>query len=98
MLQPSANQQDVLITTDATARLGIGWDSPLPTNPVQDNYKSFGTQVFQTISTATTLHRKFETNVPRKGTARQQSQFLHSCSCERFICYPDRSAYSAAEK
>jgi hypothetical protein len=26
-----------------------------------------------------------ETNVPRKGIARPQSQFPHSCVCERFF-------------
>jgi hypothetical protein len=48
--------------------------------------------------TAKTLYRKFETNIPRKGTARLRSQFLHSCFCERFIYSHDRSAYSAAGK
>ncbi len=37
--------------------------------------------------TAKTQYQKFETIIPRKGTARQQSQFLHSCFCERFILY-----------
>jgi hypothetical protein len=39
-----------------------------------------------------------QTNVPRKGIAQPQSQFPHSCVCERFIYYQDRSAYSAAGK
>ncbi len=39
---------------------------------------------------------KFETNNPRKGTARPQFQFPHSCVCERFIYSHNRSAYSAA--
>ncbi len=39
-----------------------------------------------------TAKRKFETNIPRKGTVRLQSQFLHSCFCERFIYSSDRSA------
>jgi hypothetical protein len=43
-----------------------------------------------------TQYRKFETNIPRKGIARPQSQFPHSCVCERFIYSHDRSAYSAA--
>jgi hypothetical protein len=43
-------------------------------------------------------YRQFETNIPRKGTARLQSQFLHLCFCERFIYSSDRSDYSAAEK
>jgi hypothetical protein len=30
---------------------------------------------------AKTLYRKFETNIPRKETARLQSQFLHLCFC-----------------
>ncbi len=46
----------------------------------------------------TTVYRKFEINIPRKGTARPQSQFLHSCFCERFIHSHDRSAYSATGK
>jgi hypothetical protein len=41
-------------------------------------------------------YRKFETNIPREGIARPQSQFPHSCICERFIYCHDRSAYSAA--
>jgi hypothetical protein len=34
--------------------------------------------------------------IPRKGIARPQSQFPHSCVCEQFIYYHRRSAYSAA--
>jgi hypothetical protein len=45
---------------------------------------------------AKTQYRKFETNIPRKGISRPQSQFPHSCICERFIYSHDRSAYSAA--
>ncbi len=47
---------------------------------------------------AKTQYRKFETNIPRKGTARLQSQFLQSCFCERFLYSSDRSAYSAVGK
>ncbi len=36
-------------------------------------------------STAETQYCKFETNIPRKGIARPQSQFPRSCVCERFI-------------
>ncbi len=50
------------------------------------------------LYTAKTQYRKFETNVPRKGIPRPQSQFPHSCVCERFIFSHDRSAYSAAGK
>jgi hypothetical protein len=35
--------------------------------------------------TAKTHYRKFVTNIPRKGIERLQSQFPHSCVCERFI-------------
>jgi hypothetical protein len=35
--------------------------------------------------TAKNQYRKLETNVPGKGIARPQSQFLHPCVCERFI-------------
>jgi hypothetical protein len=33
-----------------------------------------------------------------KGIARSQSQFPHSCVCERFVYSYDQSAYSAAGK
>jgi hypothetical protein len=46
--------------------------------------------------TAKNQYRKFETNIPRKGIARPQSQFPHSCVYERLICSHGRSAYSAA--
>jgi hypothetical protein len=39
-------------------------------------------------NTTKTQKRKFETIIPRKGTARLQSQFLHSCFCERFTYIP----------
>ncbi len=48
------------------------------------------------IRTAKTQYRKFETNIPRKGVVRPQSQIPQSCSCVRFIYYHDRSAFSAA--
>ena len=37
--------------------------------------------------------QKIRNKFLRKGTARLQSQFLHSCFCERFIYSSDRSAY-----
>ncbi len=49
-------------------------------------------------STAKTQYRKFKTNIPRKGIAQPQSQFPHSCVCERFIYFHDWSTYSAAGK
>ncbi len=39
--------------------------------------------------------RKFETNIPRKGISRSQSQFPHSCVCERIIYFRDGSDFSA---
>jgi hypothetical protein len=48
--------------------------------------------------TAVTQYRKFETNIPSKGIVRGQSQFPHSCVCERFIYSQDRSVYSAVGK
>jgi hypothetical protein len=45
-----------------------------------------------------TQYRKFEKNIPRKEIARGQSQFPHSCVCERFIYSQDWSAFSAAGK
>jgi hypothetical protein len=57
----------------------------------------------ETVSSLTVTHckdtiPKFETNILRKGIARPQSQFPHSCVCERFIYSHDQSAYSAAGK
>ncbi len=46
--------------------------------------------------TAKTQCRTFETNIPRKGIVRPQSNFPRSCVCELFIYSQDRSAYSAA--
>ncbi len=40
--------------------------------------------------TAKTQYRRFETNILRKRIARPQSQFPHSCVCERFILYIPR--------
>jgi hypothetical protein len=48
--------------------------------------------------TEKTQCRKFETNIPRKGIARSQSNFPHLCVCGRFIYLHDRSAYSATGK
>jgi hypothetical protein len=45
--------------------------------------------------TAKTKYRNFETNIPRKGLSGTQSQFPHSCACERLIYSHDRSPYSA---
>ncbi len=45
--------------------------------------------------TAKTKCRKPETNIPRKGISGPQSQFPHSCVCERIIYSHDGSAFSA---
>jgi hypothetical protein len=45
--------------------------------------------------TAKTKCRKLETNIPRKGLSGSQSQFPHSCVCERIIYSHDGSAFSA---
>ncbi len=37
------------------------------------------------LRTAKNQQRKFEMNIPRKGIARPQWQFPHSCVCERVI-------------
>jgi hypothetical protein len=50
-----------------------------------------GTTV-QGIHTAKTKCRKFETNITRKGISGPQSQFPHSCVCERIIYSHDGSA------
>ncbi len=41
-------------------------------------------------------YQTFETNIPRKGIMRPQSQFQRSCVCGRFPYSQDRSAYSVA--
>ncbi len=46
--------------------------------------------------TAKNQYRKLETNIPRKEIEQPQSQFAHSCVCERFLYSHYRSAYSAA--
>ncbi len=43
--------------------------------------------------TMQTMQRNFDLCIPRKGTARPQSQFPHSCVCEQFIYSHDRSTY-----
>ncbi len=43
------------------------------------------------VKLAHTLQQKTHLWIPRKGTVRPQSQFPHSCVCERFIYFQDRS-------
>jgi hypothetical protein len=40
------------------------------------------------LTTAKKQYRKFETNIPKKGIARPQSQFPHACVCGRFLYIP----------
>jgi hypothetical protein len=49
------------------------------------------------FNTGKTQYRKSETNIPRKGIARPQSQFPNSCVCERFLYSHDRSAFLLQE-
>jgi hypothetical protein len=61
--------------------------------------KLSGRAILCTITfTAKTKCRKFETNIPRKGISGPQSQFPHSCVCERIIYSHDGSACSAGAK
>ncbi len=60
-------------------------------------------EMFRARRYVTILHCKDPTPKIRnkyshEGIAPLQSQFLHSCFCERFIYSSDRSAYSAAGK
>jgi hypothetical protein len=43
------------------------------------------------------MQRKSHLGIPFLGFARPQSQFPHSCVCERFIYSQDQSTYLAAE-
>ncbi len=45
-------------------------------------------------TTLSTLQRKSSLCIPFLGIARPQSQFPHSCVCERFIYSQDRSTFS----
>ncbi len=49
------------------------------------------------LHTAKTKCRKFEINIPKKGISGPQSQFPHSCVCDRIIYSHDGSACSAGE-
>ncbi len=56
----------------------------------------FSHNFYPDLCTVKNQYRKFETNISRKGIARPQSQFPHSCVFERFIYSHDGSTYSAA--
>ncbi len=70
-----------------------------PCRTISDEDLHAGTSSMDQFYTAKRQYRKLEKNIPRKGTARPQSQFLHSWFCERFISIPTiGSAYYAAGK
>ncbi len=69
--------------------------SPNPPNHRPANHTAAGQEK---VYTAKTHKGKFETNISKKGIARSQSQFPHSCVWQRFIYSHYRSAYSAAGK
>ncbi len=48
------------------------------------------------VEQTSTLQRKSDLCTARKETARPQSQFPHSCICERFIYSHDQSTYFLA--
>jgi hypothetical protein len=51
--------------------------------------------IFDATYTAKTKCRKIEANIPIKGMSGPQSQFPHSCVCERIIYFHVGSAFSA---
>ncbi len=72
-----------LVTFPLGKRAMTEWSSrPFPGSHVGQSW----------IACGKTQYRKFETNISRKGIARPQSQFPHSCVCEWFIYSHDRSA------
>jgi hypothetical protein len=52
--------------------------------------------LFKDIPCIYALQRKSHLFNPRKGIARPQSRFPHSCVCERFVYSQDRSTYFPA--
>ncbi len=48
-------------------------------------YRFISNSCLHTRVTTHCKERNFDLCIPRNGTARPQSQFLHSCVCERFI-------------
>ncbi len=64
-------------------------------HPSNDQRPHSGLLIRLMSFTAKTKLGKFETNIPRKGISGPQSQFPHSCVCERIIYSHDGSACSA---
>jgi hypothetical protein len=61
----------------------------------------FGNAVASTLCVSTLQRHNTENSkqiFPERNCASPQSQFPHSCVCERFIYFHNRSAYSAARK
>ncbi len=91
-----------------TSRCNLLWSPPSPPEWCHLIKKEGLSMIYHLAygneCTAKTQYRKIrETSIPRKGIARPQSQFPHSCVCERFIYSHDRyshdrSAYSAGGK
>ncbi len=69
------------------------WSSPC-ISIRKNNFRVIFITKVQTVG----KNRLFKTNIQRNEIARPQSQFLHSCFCERLIYAHDQSAYSAAGK
>ena len=61
--------------------LSLGEHANKKENKFLEKWKIIG----NLVGTLKRNNTKFEINIPRKGIARPQSQFPHSCVCERFI-------------
>ncbi len=77
---------------------GETWTPQNPLGPSTSSHslKSHRHSIFLRESLASALYRKSNLCIPRKGIVLPQSQFLHSCVCERFIYSQDQSTYLAA--
>ncbi len=69
------------------------WSINLETFPPPPHALSFLQQSLyhrniSSLKTIYALQRNFELCIPRKGIARPESQFPHSCVCERSIYFP----------
>ncbi len=78
-----------IIVLDVERECHVAWPGR---GCLAENFYS-GDMVFP--CTAKKKCRKFEANIPRKGISGPQSQFPHSCVCERIIYSHDGAAVSA---
>jgi hypothetical protein len=62
-------------------------------NSLGNDAKQISWKLFIHIFSTPTLHRKFDTNIPRNEAAWPRFKLPHSWICERFIYSHDRSAY-----